>query len=115
MKEAGKKSGLVMILGLVALIVFFGYRYMTQVEEVDNRMKPVNIHMILAPLFALILISITYWFKFYCPKDKRDEIISKFNSWKQGNTRGAKLWRGFNILSLICLFIYTLLRLLDFT
>ena len=110
-KEAGKKSGAVMIIGLIVLIVLFIYRRSTQAERVDSGMAQVNIHMILAPLFAFILICSTYWFKYYYPENKRNEIISKFNTWKWGNTCGAKLWRGFSILSLFCLVIYTLLRI----
>ena len=97
------------------MTVFFAYRYMVQqVEElVASGRTPVNIYMVLAPLLALILISSTYWFKYYCPESKRNEIISRFNAWKRGNTRGAKLWRGFHILSLFCLVISVLLRVLD--
>ena len=112
-KEAGKKSGAVLIIGLIALIVLLIYHRLTQAERVDSEMAQVNIHMILAPLFVLILICSTYWFKYYCSKNKKNEIVSKFNAWKRGDTCGAKLWRGFNILSLICLIIYTLLRLFN--
>ena len=112
MKDAGKISLGVMMLMLVALFIFLVYRRIEQAGQADNGMLRVSVSMILAPLVALIAIYPTYWFKYHYPEDRRDEVITKFNVWKRGNTRGAKLWRGFNILTLICLVLYTLLRVL---
>ena len=112
MKVAGKKTSFVIIVILLALIVLMLHNSVTQDERIERGMSPVGIEVILGLIIMLIVVCSSHWFLYYYPVHKRDEVLSKFNSWKQGNTSGAKFWRGFKLVALICLIIQSLLRAL---